>query len=71
MTHTTTTIQINGKYFKVSSKTMADIESLVETLYGTCKEPYLSELNELLGKVVFNNPQTDLEEGLVNFEYIF
>lgn len=66
----TQTIRINGKFFKVSANTMAEIEILVSTLYGTCMEPYLTELNDLLGKIFFNNPESEAVDGLYNFEYI-
>lgn len=49
---------------------MAETNLLVDTLYGTCMEPYLSELNTLLGKVYWNNPTAEPVEGLCNFEYI-
>lgn len=66
----TATIQINGKYFKVTKETMAEVDQLVSTLYGTCMEPFLSEFNTLLGKIYWNNPTADPIPDLPNYEYI-
>ena len=63
-------IQINGYFFKVTQPTLEEVELLVATLYGTCCEPFLSELNTLLGKIYFTNPKTEAVAGLVNHEFI-
>jgi len=67
----TKTIKINGRFFLCSIRTFEQIESLVETLYGNCCEPFLSELNDLLRLVALNNPETDPVEGLPEFTLIF
>jgi hypothetical protein len=64
-------IQINGVFFKVSEATLDEIDLLVATLYDTCCEPFLTDLNNLLGRIYFNNPKTDHVQGLVNYEYFF